>query len=167
MRKYSRSLSLPKRNSDRTYLNRRNSAFWGFFRPAESEKFRFFKRVFSLFLCCYCSLLIKYLSSSSNNRTRPFNINVNTGKNRKNSDSPLIEQRGIVPAMRRPQAAIMKGTAIRTARLITFNSQEAKLLLYSGAGTRARRKNLKTSLPLVRFLRSLDALFCYQKEVLA
>lgn len=130
--------------SDRTTLNRRNSAFRPFITVNKSEKFRFLAVCFALFFYCYCSILIvlKDLSSSSKNRTRPGTL-FNTVKNRKNSDS----------------------VNIRTARILNFNPKSAKFLLYSLNGTRARRKKFKPSLPLIRFLRSLDALYFFPQEV--
>ena len=130
-------------NSDRTSHNRRNSDYLRFFNLQKSEKFRFLRRVFTLFFCYYCYILINILikRSSRKNRTT-FNINVNTGENRKKSDfTPKV------------------------ARIIYFDSQCSKFLLYSPAGTRARRKKLKPSRPLVHFLRSLDALYCFPKAV--
>jgi hypothetical protein len=122
---------------DRTNPNRNNSAFDPLFEVIKSEKFRFLRREFFLFFCCYCLILIKLLKGSSRSyRTGLFNTYVNTGENRKNSD-------------------------FRTVRLIASNPKETWLLIYSGTGTRARRKKLKTSLPLIRFLRSLDALIFY------
>ena len=141
-----------KCNSDRTSHNRRNSDLRSIqkgFRPLlglpKSEKFRFLSAAFSLFLCCYCSILIvlKGLSSSSKNRTRPgfMLIPVRIGKN-------TISEN------------------IRTARLLNFNQKQAQLLLYSSTGTRARRKKFSISLPLIHFLRSLDALVapCKSRE---
>ena len=99
-------------NSDRTSHNRNNSDFKHGFNPSKSEKFRLLRRVFTLFLCCYCYIfnILIILSSSSKNRTL-FNINVNSGNFRKNSDSPLLLQRGIARVMRRHQAAIMEWAA--------------------------------------------------------
>jgi hypothetical protein len=154
---------MKKSNLDRTYPNRRNSDFRGFFQGTKSEKFRFSAMNFALFLCCYCLILIKLLKgSSSKYRTRQFNINVNSGENRKNSDS--LRRSG----ENRPRNAFASGKQreggrCRIARLISFNPLEIKLLLYSGSGTRARRKTLKASLPLIRFLRSLDALIAMHK----
>ncbi len=156
-------------NLDRTYQDRKNSDFMSFFRSLKSEKLRFFKSVFSLFFCFYCLILIKLKNWGSSSKNRTGLININTGKNRKNSDSLMLEHQGIAPKVRRHPAAITQGAYFRTARLIAFNPRETRLLLYSGhatsqipersEGDTARRKKLKTSLPLIRFLRSLDALF--------
>ena len=153
-------------NLDRTSHNRRNSDLRPLFDLPKSEKFRFLSAVFSPFLCCFCSILIvlKGLSSSSKNRTRPgfMLIPAQIGKN--TILSALAER--IVPVMRRFPAAIVKGTSIRTARLLNFNQKQAQLLLYSSTGTRARRKKFSISLPLIHFLRSLDALVapCKSRE---
>jgi len=102
---------LNKSNSDRTNPNRRNSAFWGFFQAAKSEKLRFYKQNISLFFCYYCYILIKLINrSSSKNRTWRL-VNINTAENRKNSDSTLLEQRGIAPAVRRNPTAITQGAS--------------------------------------------------------
>jgi hypothetical protein len=74
---------------DRTTLNRKNSAFSAFFEVLKSEKLRFLREDFALFLCCYCIILIKYLSSSSKYRIRLFNIDVNSGVFRNFSDIVL------------------------------------------------------------------------------
>jgi hypothetical protein len=60
-------------NSDRTSLNRRISDLRPVLSPMESEFLRFLKLLFSLLLCCYCLIfnILKALSSSSKNRTRP------------------------------------------------------------------------------------------------
>jgi hypothetical protein len=105
---------MKKSNLDRTYPNRRNSDFRGFFQGTKSEKFRFSAMNFALFLCCYCLILIKLLKgSSSKYRTRQFNINVNSGENRKKYDFPLLEQREIVPERQRHPGAGSEGTSIQ------------------------------------------------------
>ena len=54
-------------NSDRTTPNRRNSAFRYCIAVKKSEKFRFLRVAFTLFLCCYCSIfnILIDISSSS------------------------------------------------------------------------------------------------------
>ena len=77
-------------NSDRTYQNRRNSAFKAFFKLLKSEKLRFLSHDFILFFCCYCLILIKLFKGSSSKINRTCLINVNSGENRKNSDSLMF-----------------------------------------------------------------------------
>ncbi len=189
-------------NSDRTTLNRKNSAFIRFFHAAKSEKFRFFKHNFYSFLCCYCLILIKLINGSSKIiRTRSFNINVKALFSEKFRFPFVFRTKGNRPRNAFASGKQHEGGRSKLARLISFNPQEARLLLYSGnatsqipersEGDTARRKKLKTSLPLIRFskpfarakggdirsgaassrahagyLRSLDGLFCYPKEVL-
>ena len=130
-------------NSDRTTPNRRNSAFRYCITVKKSEKFRFLRVTFVLFLCCYCSIfniLIDLSSSSKKNRTL-FNINVNTGENRKNSD-------------------------FRIAHVLSINPKEIYFLLYSISSARARRKKRMSGSEVLSFLRSLRTWCANERSLL-
>lgn len=135
-----------------------NCSFLSFFNAIKSEKFRFLRRDFTLFLYCYCYIyiLINRAAAELLEQTLILTlIPAIIGKIPKCSTG--VEHEGAENAAASSRLRELCSICFfhRTYSYLSFGASKTPA---AQQGCWARRKNLKISLPLIRFLTLLVAL---------